>query len=232
MTQEMPLNSRHLKTPRAAAVAGIAFSLLMITSDLLIWVSLSSDPLGPAAAVVNHSKIITLALNLVSFAGVAFLWFIGVVRDRLGELEDRFFATIFLGSGLLYIAMVFAGAAVAGGIIAVLGKGLEGVVPSGAYALGRVEANQAIHLYATKMAGVFMTSASAISLQTRIVPRWIAYLGYALATIQLLSFEGIVWVSLAFPVWVLLYSSYILIETGRRVQPPPPPPFVYHERQS
>jgi hypothetical protein len=65
------------------------------------------------------------------------------------------------------------------------------------------------------MAAVFMTSASAISLQTRIVPRWIAYLGYALATIQLLSFEGIVWVSLAFPVWVLLYSSYILIETVR-----------------
>jgi hypothetical protein len=134
------------------------------------------------------------------------------VRDRLGGLEDRFLATIFLGSGLLYVAMVFTGAAVAGGTIAALGAGAEGLVPSGAYALGRVEANQAIHLYATKMAGVFMTSTSAISLQTRIVPRWMAFLGYGLATIQLLSFEGIVWVSLAFPVWVLLFSAYILLE--------------------
>ena len=83
---------------------------------------------------------------------------------------------------------------------------------SGAYALGRVEANQAIHFYSTKMAGVFMTTTSAISLRTRIVPRWIAFLGYGLATIQLLTFEGIVWVSLAFPVWVLLFSVYILIE--------------------
>jgi hypothetical protein len=27
-----------------------------------------------------------------------------VLRDRLGELEDRFFATVFLGSGLLFLA--------------------------------------------------------------------------------------------------------------------------------
>ena len=212
MTQGMTLDLPRMRTPRAAGIAGIIFSLLMITSDLIVWVSISSNPLGPAAAVVNHSRMITFALNLLSFAGIAFLWFIGVVRDRLGELEDRFFATIFLGSGLLYIAMVFTGAAVAGGIIAVLGKGTEGLVPSGAYALGRVEANQAIHLYATKMAGVFMTTTSAIALRTQIVPRRIAFLGYGLATIQLLSFEGIVWVSLAFPVWVLLFSVSILAQ--------------------
>ena len=58
-----------------------------------------------------------LALNLVPFAGIAFLWFIGVLRDRLGEREDRFFATVFLGSGLLFLAMLFISAAVAGGII-------------------------------------------------------------------------------------------------------------------
>jgi hypothetical protein len=156
--------------------------------------------------------MISLALNLLPFAGIAFLWFIGVVRDRVGVLEDRFIATIFLGGGLLYVAMVFTGAAVAGGIVVVLGDGSDDLIRSGTYALGRVEANQAIHLYATKMAGVFMTSASAISLQTRIVPRWMAFLGYALATIQLLSFRGIVWVSLAFPIWVLLFSGYILTE--------------------
>ena len=59
-----------------------------------------------------------VALNLIPFAGIAFLWFVGVLRDRIGEREDRFFATVLLGSGLLFVAMLFIGAAVAGGLIA------------------------------------------------------------------------------------------------------------------
>ena len=50
-----------------------------------------------------------MGLYLVPFAGIAFLWFIGVVRDRIGEREDKFFATVFFGSGLLFVAMLFAG---------------------------------------------------------------------------------------------------------------------------
>ena len=53
------------------------------------------------------------------FAGVAFLWFIGVLRDRLAQLEDRFFATVFFGSGLLFLAMLFAAAAVIGAVVLV-----------------------------------------------------------------------------------------------------------------
>jgi hypothetical protein len=117
MGQETALIGQRMRTPRAAAVAGIIFSLLLITSYLLIWISIPSNPLGAVTDVVNYSKTISLALNLLPFAGIAFLWFIAVVRDRLGELEDRFFATVFLGSGLLYIAMTFIAAAVAGGII-------------------------------------------------------------------------------------------------------------------
>ncbi len=63
-------------------------------------------------------RAVVIALNLVPFAGIAFLWFIGVVRDRIGQREDRFFASVFLGSGLLFVAMLFAAAAFAGGLIA------------------------------------------------------------------------------------------------------------------
>ena len=58
-----------------------------------------------------------MALNLLPFAAIAFLWFIGVVRDRIGEGEDRLFATVFLGSGLLFIAMMLSAAALAGGLL-------------------------------------------------------------------------------------------------------------------
>jgi hypothetical protein len=211
MTEEIPLIRQRMRTPRAAAFAGIVFSLLTITSHLLIWFSIPSNPLGPTTVVITHSKNISLALNLLSFAGIAFLWFIGVVRDRLGKLEDQFFSTIFLGSGLLYVAMIFAASAVAGGMLTVLGKGMKDLLASGAYALGR-EHIQAVHVYATKMAGVFMISTSTITLQTRIAPRWMAFVGYALAAILLLSFESIVWVSLAFPLWVFLFSLCILVE--------------------
>ena len=71
------------------------------------------------------------------FAGIAFLWFIGVLRDRLGELEDRFFATVFLGSGLLFLAMPFASAAVAGGIIIAYAARPEGLLDSATFTFAR-----------------------------------------------------------------------------------------------
>ena len=48
---------------------------------------------------------------MAPFAGIAFLWFIGVLRNRVGALEDQFFSTVFLGSGLLFVASLFASAA-------------------------------------------------------------------------------------------------------------------------
>lgn len=215
MSPESTLVSQGLKTPRAAAIAGIVFSILFVTSVLLIRTSIPANPFGSALEVVNHSKTIMLALNLVPFAGIAFLWFIAVVRDRLGKLEDRFFATVLLGSGLLYVAMFFAGAALAGGLLRVLSNGTEGLIQSGVYAVERAEIYQIMNIYAVKMAGVFMISASTISLRTRIVPRWMAFLGYALALVLLLSIGIIEWSPMVFPLWVFLVSMYILIERFR-----------------
>ena len=128
--------------------------------------------------------------------------------------------------------MLFAASAVAGGILTVLGQGVKDLIASGAYALGR-EHIQAMHVYATRMAAVFMFSTSTITLQTRIAPRWMAFVGYALAAILLLSFESIVWVSLAFPLWVLLFSLCILIENlGQRFAGDDRLGSCLHQRQS
>ena len=116
-----------LTTPRAAAVAGILFSILMIISLVLIWISVPSNPQDEGGWLSDSWDTVSLALNLLPFAGIAFLWFIGVVRDRLGQSEDRFFATVFLGSGLLFLAMMFDSAAVAGGTIQDLWSGSQPV---------------------------------------------------------------------------------------------------------
>ena len=108
MNQEITVTRARATTPRAAAIAGILFSLLLLTSLTLIRLSVPENPQDAGTWLSGDWKTISIALNLLPFAGVAFLWFIGVVRDRLGEHEDRFFATVFLGSGLLFLAMLFA----------------------------------------------------------------------------------------------------------------------------
>ena len=113
------LTHARLITPKAAAIAGIAFSLLMFAIVWLLRRSIPADPLESGAWLAADRKTIALTLNLVPFAGVAFLWFIGVLRDRLGQQEDRFFATVFFGSALLFLSMLFAAAAVIGAIMLV-----------------------------------------------------------------------------------------------------------------
>lgn len=211
MEQEGTLTRAHLKTPRAAAVAGIVFSVLLIISLVLIRMSVPADPQDAGTWFPGSWKTVNLALNLLPFAGIAFLWFIGVLRDRMGAYEDRFFATVFLGSGLLFLAMLFASSAVAGGILRVYGATPGKVMESGIYAFGRALTYQIMNVYAMKMAGVFMISTCTLSIRTGIFPRWMAFLGYALALLLLLSTGYFYWVPLVFPLWVLLISGYILL---------------------
>jgi hypothetical protein len=106
-----------LTTPRAAAVAGIIFALLFAASLVLLRLSISSDLTSETVWTAQTEDYLSIALRLMPFAGIAFLWFIGVIRDRVGELEDRFFATVFFGSSLLFIGMVFMAMAVAGALV-------------------------------------------------------------------------------------------------------------------
>jgi len=216
MRQEATLARQKLTTPRAAAVAGILFSILLITSLVLIRISVPGDPRAFGAGLDGSWKPVNLALNLLPFAGIAFLWFIGVVRDRLGEYEDRLFATVFLGSGLLFLAMLFSSAAVAGGMISIFGTIPPGrLIESGVYTFGRAVTYEIMNVYAMKMAGVFMISTCTLALRTGILPRWMAFLGLALALVLLLSIGHYAWISLVFPLWVLLISVHILIANLR-----------------
>ena len=119
MGTEPEIIRKELRTPQAAAIAGVAFSLLLGASLVLVRISVPADPSDARQWLTNAGRrhAVLVAVNLVPFAGIAFLWFIGVIRDRLGAREDRFFATVFLGSGLLFVAMMFAAAAVAGSLV-------------------------------------------------------------------------------------------------------------------
>src|SRR5947209_12856364 len=110
---ELTAAQKAIRTPRAAALAGIAFAILLITSLVLVRLAVPKNPNEAGTWISSSSKrnSVLLALSLVPFAGIAFLWFIGVVRARVGTAEDQFFSTVFLGSGLLFVAMLFVAAA-------------------------------------------------------------------------------------------------------------------------
>jgi hypothetical protein len=216
MSQNETLTRANLKTPRAAAVAGIVFSILLIAIIWLLRASVPANPLEPGAWLAGSSRTVALALNLVPFAGISFLWFIGVLRDRLGALEDRFFATVFFGSALLFLSMLFVAAAVIGAILLVFAAEPAAMLNSTTLHFARALAYNIMNVYAIKMAGVFMFSMSTVVVTTGIAPRWIAILGYVLASILLLGSYYISWSVVVLPLWVLLMSIHILVDNFRR----------------
>src|SRR6516225_9113062 len=196
-----PLTRTNLKTPKAAAIAGMLFSILLIAVFWLLRISVPADPQEPGAWLNTSAGTVALALNLVPFAGVAFLWFIGVLRDRLGEREDRFFATVFLGSGLLFLGMLFVAAGVIGAIITAFAASPNELIDSPAFHLARAIAHNIANVYMMKMAAVFMISLSTVTWLTATVARWLSFLGYALALFLLFGASYFDWAFLTFPIW-------------------------------
>ena len=205
------VSNRRLRTPRAAAFAGILFAVLMVASYTMVQISIPAETADTSDWLEEGAGTITFALGLLPFAGIAFLWFIGVIRDRIGLLEDQFFSTLFFGSGLLYLAMTFASAAVAGGIMAVYSFNPEVLLTSGLYTFARAIIFKFSNIFAIRMAGMFMIVLGTIWWRTEVMPRWVAQLTYAVALVELIGIQFYPWVTLVFPIWVFVISVYILI---------------------
>ena len=219
-SDKQTLTRADLKTPRAAAVAGVVFSVLLVAALWLLRRSIPADPRESGSWIATGAAEVALALNLIPFAGIAFLWFIGVLRDRSGVLEDRFFATVFLGSALLFLGMLFVGAAVIGAIVLVATIEPNALINSTTFHFARATAYNIMNVYAIKMAGVFMISTSTVALYTAFAPRWIAFLGYILALTLLLGSYYISWSVVMLPAWVFLISIHILIDNFRTNRTP------------
>ena len=206
-----------LTTPRAAAIAGIVFSALFSASIILLRSALPAGTVASSAWAHESGKI-NVALRLIPFAGIAFLWFIGVIRDRLGGYEDRFFSTVFFGSGLLFLAMVFVSSGVAA---ATLASGeLTKSAGSQVIYFGRVIMLQVSNVYAIRMAGVFMISLGTIWWRTGLMPRWLAVISFLVALTLLVVINLSLWLALLFPAWTFLVSVLVLVRNRRSAASP------------
>jgi hypothetical protein len=196
------------RSRRSAAIAGIIFGVLLLAAMIMLRIALSEGSLETLLADEQRRALIRLSLSLVPFAGIAFLWFIGVVREQLGEVEDRLFSTVFMGSGLLFLAMLFVGAATSASLLAMLARANVDV---DVFAYGRDVSQGLFSVYAMRMAAVFTISVSTVGLRTSGLPRWVSYLGYLIALVLLVAAANQQWTQLVFPSWVLLVSVVILV---------------------
>lgn len=218
MTKSAPFKVPQAVTaPRAGAVAGILFATLFGISVVLVRLSVPINSADVSAWTASTLSSAALALRLIPFSGIFFLWFVGVMRDRLGASEDKFFATVTLGSALVFVAMTFASAALAWGLFDSYrineSDSIPGTqaMPLEIYLFVRSVANQAFNIYAVKMASVFMLSLGTLWRSTGVMPRPLSWITSLLALAMLVTFSYSLWMLLIFPAWVLLISVYTLI---------------------
>ena len=202
---------RRAATPVAGAIAGILFAALFSLSVTIIQASMQDLPHDTGSWLDTDAGRFKFAIALVPFAGLFFLWFIAVARERLGQFEDQFFSTVFLGSGLLFLAMIFAAAAAAGAMAATYTTHAAAFSESTTYVYARHVVAQIFNVYALRMAAVFLISQATLWLRTGVMPKWMALPTYGVALVLLFIVSQSTWVVLIFPAWVLLVSVYILI---------------------
>ncbi len=218
MTEEnRSLVRRRIRSPRSAAIAGILFALMRIFS-LVLMTSVSGPTELSIEWLENWSRISSIVVLLIVFSGIAFLWFTGVIRDLIGEREDRFFATIFFGSGILYVALGFVWAAIFGAMLGIYSTISNLLADNDIYIFGFAIMNEIGNNYLLRMAGVYMISINTLWARAEVMPRWLIIITYLLAFAFLFFAERLLIVRYLFPAWVFLVSAYILILNFRRTQ--------------
>jgi len=203
-----------LRTPRAAAAAGVIFAVLFAAVLVLVRTALPEGAAPGSQWLEVGSRRIEVAALLMPFSGISFLWFIGVLRDGFGRLEDKFFSSVFLGSGLLFLAMMFTASAVGAGLAASSNALGESAAHSDVASFGRMLLLTLSKTYALRMAAVFMMSLATIWLRTGLMPRWLTVVSYISAIALIIGGDTTMWLVLAFPLWVLIVSVLFLVRAG------------------
>lgn len=215
--QRLSRMQKRVRSPRSAAIAGIIYSILMI-SGMLLTINMFSDVPDEVDKIwlLEQADTARLVVTLMPFTGIAFLWFTGVVRDHLGDREDRFFSTIFLGSGIIQVVLLFIWGGTAGALFGSLTIAADMLIDHDIFIFGFAFMNTIISNYALRMAGVYMFSIGTIWTRTGGMPRWLSIITYLLATGFLLFAGAFREARFLFPVWVFVVSVYILVINYRR----------------
>ena len=141
-----------------------------------------------------------------------------MVRNLIGDREDRFFATVFLGSGLLFVAMLFVAAGIGGALLAAVKFEGQPVPSAETVVTVRALTFGFVFVYAMRMAAVFMIVTSTIGMRLGVFPRWLVAAGFLAALVLMFNVSYIKSLVLVFPAWVAAVSVVILTASGSRAR--------------
>jgi hypothetical protein len=213
---------RRVRSLEAAAIAGGIYAVLAVVAVSLLSRYPSLDQTDDEITAwfddsANQSSLI-LGLNLVAVSSVAFLWFVAVIRRRLGDLEDRFFGTVFFGSSIVYVAIWLVGGAVLAGPALATTTLDAGSVSEASASLAAGIGAGLLLVVAPRVQAVFVLTTSTLIMRSRVLPSWLAIVGYVIAVVMFVFPLVAEPLGLGFPTWVFIVSIVIFLHrpTGTR----------------
>ncbi len=161
-----------------------------------------SDPSVGTSAVIW--------LQVLVIATIAFLWFVGVIRGRLGDREPRLFGTVFFGASILLAGLVFVGTALLSAPAVLLAVSDRTPDPD-AVSLTRSGAVVVLSVFAPRIATLVMFSTASLGRATGALPTWLVWLTYVVGVVELVNVSIATPTVYVMPAWVALVSIVLLV---------------------
>ncbi|MFI9747589.1 hypothetical protein [Streptomyces sp. NPDC052494] len=197
----MERKHKRLATSWAAGVAGAVFAILTATAIVLVRIALPNGLNGAEATVdAGQRGAVRTALELIPFAGIAFLWFMGALpasrwaSARTSSSPRCSWAAVLSSSPRCSAPPRRPG----------LDEGGQGS------SFGRDVTYALLTTYAMRMAAVFVITTSTIGHRFGVLPRPLTVIGYLAGLTLLVVGANVPWSELVFPAWVLVLSLNIL----------------------
>jgi hypothetical protein len=204
---------RNLRSIEAAAVAGLIHAALLTAAIALVQTQPSLDASDETLLAYYGDPAaqgrMLLAVNLAPISVIAFLWFIAVIRRRIGAAEDKLFATVFLGSGLVFSTVLLVGFAAAAG--PATSTNATGSVPGAdVIRLSGSMGSVVLSVHAPRLAAVFVLATSRLGARTGALPRWLTVTGTLIGIAMIFMFKAWAPTPYLFPAWVALVAIALL----------------------
>lgn len=205
---------RRLVSIEAAAIAGIvcAVGWALSLRGLLAAPGIGA-PDDEVVEYYSHHANATSAmvwLQVLVVATIAFLWFVGVVRGRIGDSEPRLFGTVFFGSSILLATLAFVGTGLLGAP-ALLVTVADRAPDPDAVALTRAAAAVVLSVFLPRIATLLMFSTAGLARATGALPKWLVWITYAVGTAAFVNVSVATPSVYVVPAWIALVSVVLLV---------------------
>lgn len=205
---------RRLVSIEAAAIAGIVCA---VGWALALGRLLEAPAVGASDAEIvefyadtSTGTMALVWLQVLVVSTIAFLWFVGVVRGRLGDSEPRLFGTVFFGSSVLLAAMIFIGAALLAAPAVLVAVGDRAPDPA-TVSVTRAAAAVVLSVFAPRMATLVMLSTASLGRATGALPRWLVVLTYVVGVGAFVNVSISTPTVFVVPTWIALVSVVLLV---------------------